>query len=116
MAFSFYICQIISSMLSPSTSAGLSLTTIHIFQGTVAYYLLLDNRFRVSSGYLGAEFQESMVGFFKRSTSFYFNISLVVCLYFLIKSFSSANDSEIRHFSDICVYCMPMQTGLYKCL
>ncbi|XP_043722404.1 serine/threonine protein kinase OSK1-like [Telopea speciosissima] len=29
--------------------------------GTVAYYLLLDNRFRVSSGYLGAEFQESMV-------------------------------------------------------
>ncbi|XP_043696830.1 SNF1-related protein kinase catalytic subunit alpha KIN10 [Telopea speciosissima] len=28
--------------------------------GTVAYYLLLDNRFRVSSGYLGAEFQESM--------------------------------------------------------
>ncbi|KAI5665675.1 hypothetical protein M9H77_15528 [Catharanthus roseus] len=29
-------------------------------EGTVAYYLLLDNRFRVSSGYLGAEFQESM--------------------------------------------------------
>ncbi|KAL8154198.1 hypothetical protein V2J09_011958 [Rumex salicifolius] len=28
--------------------------------GTVAYYLLLDNRFRVSSGYLGAEFQETM--------------------------------------------------------
>lgn len=52
MSFSFYV-------------ARLSLTTIHIFQGTVAYYLLLDNRFRVSSGYLGAEFQESMVGFFK---------------------------------------------------
>lgn len=31
-------------------------------EGTVAYYLLLDNRFRVSSGYLGAEFQESMDG------------------------------------------------------
>ncbi|KAF1877448.1 hypothetical protein Lal_00040163 [Lupinus albus] len=30
-------------------------------EGTVAYYLLLDNRFRVSSGYLGAEFQETMV-------------------------------------------------------
>lgn len=29
-------------------------------EGTVAYYLLLDNRFRVSTGYLGAEFHESM--------------------------------------------------------
>ncbi|KAL2552269.1 SNF1-related protein kinase catalytic subunit alpha KIN10 [Forsythia ovata] len=29
-------------------------------EGTVSYYLLLDNRFRVSSGYLGAEFQETM--------------------------------------------------------
>ncbi|KAI9121406.1 hypothetical protein K1719_008439 [Acacia pycnantha] len=29
-------------------------------EATVTYYLLLDNRFRVSSGYLGAEFQESM--------------------------------------------------------
>ncbi|OWM74772.1 SNF1-related protein kinase catalytic subunit alpha KIN10-like [Punica granatum] len=29
-------------------------------EATVAYYLLLDNRFRVSSGYLGAEFRESM--------------------------------------------------------
>ncbi|KAK4752859.1 hypothetical protein SAY87_021657 [Trapa incisa] len=29
-------------------------------EATVAYYLLLDNRFRVSSGYLGAEFQESI--------------------------------------------------------
>ncbi|XP_048433926.1 SNF1-related protein kinase catalytic subunit alpha KIN10-like isoform X2 [Pyrus x bretschneideri] len=29
-------------------------------EGTVAYYLLLDNRFRVSSGYLGAEFQETL--------------------------------------------------------
>ncbi|CAJ1957767.1 unnamed protein product, partial [Sphenostylis stenocarpa] len=28
-------------------------------EGTMAYYLLLDNRFRVSSGYFGAEFQES---------------------------------------------------------
>ncbi|KAK4743976.1 hypothetical protein SAY87_010288 [Trapa incisa] len=28
-------------------------------EATVAYYLLLDNRFRISSGYLGAEFQES---------------------------------------------------------
>ncbi|CAA3017419.1 SNF1-related kinase catalytic subunit alpha KIN10 isoform X1 [Olea europaea subsp. europaea] len=29
-------------------------------EGTVSYYLLLDNRFRVLSGYLGAEFQETM--------------------------------------------------------
>lgn len=32
-----------------------------IFQATVAYYLLLDNRFRATSGYLGADYQESMV-------------------------------------------------------
>ena len=30
-------------------------------QATVTYYLLLDNRFRTASGYLGAEFQETMV-------------------------------------------------------
>ncbi|MBA0848214.1 hypothetical protein Goshw_029794 [Gossypium schwendimanii] len=35
-------------------------------EGTVAYYLLLDNLFRVSSGYLGAEFQESMESGFNR--------------------------------------------------
>ncbi|ONK79804.1 uncharacterized protein A4U43_C01F10240 [Asparagus officinalis] len=29
-------------------------------EGTVAYYLLLDNRFRSTTGYLGAEFQETM--------------------------------------------------------
>ncbi|EYU44141.1 hypothetical protein ABFS82_08G026200 [Erythranthe guttata] len=29
-------------------------------EGTVTYYLLLDNRFRVSNGYLGAEFQETV--------------------------------------------------------
>lgn len=29
-------------------------------EGTVAYYLLVDNRFRSTSGYLGAEFQETM--------------------------------------------------------
>ncbi|GAB2227248.1 hypothetical protein Droror1_Dr00009061 [Drosera rotundifolia] len=29
-------------------------------EGTVAYYLLFDNRFRISTGYLGAEFQETM--------------------------------------------------------
>ena len=29
-------------------------------EGTVTYYLLLDNRYRVSTGYLGAEFQETM--------------------------------------------------------
>ncbi|KDP27185.1 hypothetical protein JCGZ_19884 [Jatropha curcas] len=33
---------------------------------TVAYYLLLDNRFRVSNGYLGAEFQEIMESGFNR--------------------------------------------------
>ncbi|TKY50224.1 SNF1-related protein kinase catalytic subunit alpha KIN10 [Spatholobus suberectus] len=45
---------------SLSVSARLSLITVYVFQGTVTYYLLLDNRFRVSSGYLGAEFQETM--------------------------------------------------------
>uniref|UniRef100_A0A9I9DQS5 transketolase n=1 Tax=Cucumis melo TaxID=3656 RepID=A0A9I9DQS5_CUCME len=35
-------------------------------EATVAYYLLLDNRFRVSSGYLGAEFQETMETGFNR--------------------------------------------------
>ncbi|XP_044480141.1 SNF1-related protein kinase catalytic subunit alpha KIN10-like [Mangifera indica] len=35
-------------------------------EATVAYYLLLDNRFRVSSGYLGAEFQETMDSGFNR--------------------------------------------------
>ncbi|KAJ0098977.1 hypothetical protein Patl1_21854 [Pistacia atlantica] len=35
-------------------------------EATVAYYLLLDNRFRVSSGYLGAEFQETMESGFNR--------------------------------------------------
>ncbi|PIN01898.1 Serine/threonine protein kinase [Handroanthus impetiginosus] len=29
-------------------------------EGTVTYYLLLDNRFRVANGYLGAEFQETV--------------------------------------------------------
>ncbi|KVI09102.1 Kinase associated domain 1 (KA1) [Cynara cardunculus var. scolymus] len=35
----------------------------HIFQGTVAYYLLLDNRFRNSNSYLGAEFQKPVEGY-----------------------------------------------------
>ncbi|KAJ4835382.1 SNF1- protein kinase catalytic subunit alpha kin10 [Turnera subulata] len=35
-------------------------------EGTVTYYLLLDNRFRVSNGYLGAEFQETMECGFNR--------------------------------------------------
>jgi len=30
-------------------------------EATVAYYLLLDNRFRATSGYLGADYQQSMV-------------------------------------------------------
>ncbi|KAI0529010.1 hypothetical protein KFK09_001555 [Dendrobium nobile] len=39
-------------------------------EATVAYYLLLDNRFRVASGYLGSEFQESMeCGFTRVGTS-----------------------------------------------
>nr|XP_043631820.1 SNF1-related protein kinase catalytic subunit alpha KIN10 isoform X1 [Erigeron canadensis]XP_043631821.1 SNF1-related protein kinase catalytic subunit alpha KIN10 isoform X1 [Erigeron canadensis] len=32
-------------------------------EGTVAYYLLLDNRFRNSNSYLGAEFQKPMEGY-----------------------------------------------------
>ncbi|KAE8691570.1 Carbon catabolite-derepressing protein kinase [Hibiscus syriacus] len=35
-------------------------------EGTVAYYLLLDNLFRVSSGHLGAEFQETVESGFNR--------------------------------------------------
>nr|XP_010940255.1 serine/threonine protein kinase OSK1 isoform X2 [Elaeis guineensis] len=38
-------------------------------EATVAYYLLLDNRFRATSGYLGAEFQETMDCGFSRMTS-----------------------------------------------
>ncbi|KAA8547955.1 hypothetical protein F0562_004384 [Nyssa sinensis] len=38
-------------------------------EATVAYYLLLDNRFRVSSGYLGAEFQESVESDYNRMNS-----------------------------------------------
>ncbi|GAA0146990.1 non-receptor serine/threonine protein kinase [Lithospermum erythrorhizon] len=38
-------------------------------EGTVAYYLLLDNRFRVSSGYLGAEYQEAMELGFNRTNA-----------------------------------------------
>lgn len=34
---------------------------MYLFQATVAYYLLYDNRSMASSGYLGAEFQESVV-------------------------------------------------------
>ncbi|GER45334.1 protein kinase [Striga asiatica] len=37
-------------------------------EGTVTYYLLLDNRFRVSNGYLGSEFQETMDLGFNRMT------------------------------------------------
>ncbi|KAL0377566.1 UNVERIFIED_CONTAM: SNF1-related protein kinase catalytic subunit alpha KIN10 [Sesamum radiatum] len=38
-------------------------------EGTVTYYLLLDNRFRVSNGYLGAEFQETMEFGYNRNMS-----------------------------------------------
>ncbi|KAG0483992.1 hypothetical protein HPP92_012076 [Vanilla planifolia] len=33
-------------------------------EGTVSYYLLLDNRLRANNGYLGADFQETMEGDF----------------------------------------------------
>ncbi|TVU20483.1 hypothetical protein EJB05_36691, partial [Eragrostis curvula] len=36
-------------------------------EATVAYYLLLDNRLRTTSGYLGAEFQESLDSSFSHS-------------------------------------------------
>ncbi|KAL8471643.1 hypothetical protein ACS0TY_028417 [Phlomoides rotata] len=35
-------------------------------EGTVTYYLLLDNRSRVTNGYLGAEFQETAEGGYSR--------------------------------------------------
>ncbi|KAL0332103.1 UNVERIFIED_CONTAM: SNF1-related protein kinase catalytic subunit alpha KIN10 [Sesamum calycinum] len=38
-------------------------------EGTVTYYLLLDNRFRVSNGYLGAEFRETMEFGYNRNMS-----------------------------------------------
>ncbi|GFP91758.1 snf1-related protein kinase catalytic subunit alpha kin10 [Phtheirospermum japonicum] len=45
-------------------------TTQQAKKGTVTYYLLLDNRFRVSNGYLGAEFQETMeLGFNRMNPS-----------------------------------------------
>ena len=53
----------------------------NICQATVAYYLLLDNRFRVSSGYLGAEFQETMVFMF-----FFWFDKHVIPFYTIIKS------------------------------
>ncbi|XP_072980949.1 serine/threonine protein kinase OSK1-like [Typha angustifolia] len=39
-------------------------------EATVAYYLLLDNRFRATSGYLGAEYQEAMDSSFSRTTPY----------------------------------------------
>ncbi|XP_020273240.1 SNF1-related protein kinase catalytic subunit alpha KIN10-like [Asparagus officinalis] len=38
-------------------------------EGTVAYYLLLDNRFRATTGYLGAEYQETMESGLSRMSS-----------------------------------------------
>ncbi|THU63136.1 hypothetical protein C4D60_Mb01t12540 [Musa balbisiana] len=38
-------------------------------EATVSYYLLLDNRFRATSGYLGDDFQETMDGGFSRMGS-----------------------------------------------
>ncbi|KAG6398352.1 hypothetical protein SASPL_139810 [Salvia splendens] len=38
-------------------------------EGTVSYYLLLDNRFRVANGYLGAEFQETAEFGYNRNPS-----------------------------------------------
>jgi 5'-AMP-activated protein kinase catalytic alpha subunit len=38
-------------------------------EATVAYYLLLDNRFRATSGYLGADYQESLERNFNRFAS-----------------------------------------------
>ncbi|XP_051118778.1 SNF1-related protein kinase catalytic subunit alpha KIN10-like [Andrographis paniculata] len=37
-------------------------------EGTVTYYLLLDNRFRIANGYLGSEFQETMEYAYNRSS------------------------------------------------
>lgn len=52
--------RICNKLKEESAMAGPS--SLSMFQGTVAYYLLLDNRCSVSSGYLGAEFHKSMVG------------------------------------------------------
>ena len=57
-----YKIRFVIFIFTLSVPARLSLISVYEFQGTVTYYLLLDNRFRVSSGYLGAEFQETMVG------------------------------------------------------
>lgn len=45
----------------PFNYFSLLYTFMCLFQATVAYYLLYDNRSMASSGYLGAEFQESVV-------------------------------------------------------
>lgn len=60
-----------------------------MLQGTVAYYLLLDNRFRASSGYLGAEFQESMVSYqIWGSQCFDMSFSLLYLLWYILPSFN----------------------------
>lgn len=56
--------EVCDLLFSPQVYLPDCLISLSVFQGTVTYYLLLDNRFRVSSGYLGAEFQETMVCLF----------------------------------------------------
>lgn len=56
-----------------------------IFQATVAYYLLLDNRFRPSNGYLGDEFQETMVRQYHFSLDLFVgSSSLSGCWFFIL--------------------------------
>lgn len=76
--------------------ARLLLTTINLFQGTVTYYLLLDNRYRVSTGYLGAEFQETMVGLF--SLQLLVTTLVVYVFYEVIQSFSLYLKVDRTHF------------------
>lgn len=76
--------------------ARLLLTTINLFQGTVTYYLLLDNRYRVSTGYLGAEFQETMVGLF--SLQLLITTLVVYVFYEVIQSFSLYLKVDRTHF------------------
>ena len=77
------------------------------FQGTVAYYLLLDNRFRVSSGYLGAEFQESMVSIcFEKQLSgvkLFVTLFLFLSLYAFYFSILSSTNEEVFVAIVICV-------------
>ncbi|KAI4387806.1 hypothetical protein MLD38_000208 [Melastoma candidum] len=57
-----FLLQLFNESTNASSNVIVQIDEEVLQEATVAYYLLLDNRFRVSSGYLGAEFQETVEG------------------------------------------------------